>query len=447
MSKLFGTDGVRGIVNEEITSHLAFDLGQAGAHVLSKSTKRPKILIGDDSRISSDMLESALVAGICAVGGDVYLAHTISTPAIAYLTKKYKFDAGIMISASHNPMEYNGIKFFDSNGFKLADAVQDEIEDLILHDKSIPNKTGAEIGRRYSMDNAYEEYIEFLSSTTSTSLSGIKVVVDCANGASSPCASRVLDALGADVIPIHDAPSGTNINHNCGSTHPEIMCEEVLRSGADLGLAFDGDADRLIACDGEGNVVDGDHIMAICAVNLKNQGKLQDDTLVTTIMSNMGLFKAMEQHGIRTVTTDVGDRYVLEEMQKNGYSLGGEQSGHIIFSEYSTTGDGLVSAVQLMSILKESGKTLAQLSAVMEDWPQILLNAKVTPGKQKTYLEHPEIVAKIQEYNDKYQGDGRLLVRPSGTEPLIRVMIEGKDKKLIREDARALVDFIEQTIG
>lgn len=447
MSKLFGTDGVRGIANKELTCQLAYKLGRAGAYVLSKGGSKPKILIGKDSRISGDMLESALVSGICSVGADACSAGVISTPAIAYLTNTGDYDAGVMISASHNPMEYNGIKFFNKNGFKLADDVQEEIEDIILNDKPLPEVFGADIGTVYGCKDANDKYINFIASSINRSLEGKKVVLDCANGASYYVAPKVFERLGAQVIPISNTPTGTNINDNCGSTHPQELQKMVLELGADAGFAYDGDADRLIAVDEKGQIINGDRIIAICASYLKERGKLNKNTAVATIMSNMGFFKAMEAEGIEAKSTGVGDRYVLEEMLSGGYSIGGEQSGHIIFMDFGTTGDGVLSSVQLANVMVERNKTLSELSAIMEDWPQVLVNAKVTSGRQKSYVDFPEVVEKISDLENKYAGNGRVLIRASGTEPLIRVMIEGKDIDQLQKDAQELAMFIEKTIG
>lgn len=447
MSKLFGTDGVRGIANTELSCELAYNLGRAGAYVLSKGGRRPKILIGKDSRISGDMLENALSAGICSVGADAIFAGVISTPAIALLTKMGHFKAGVMISASHNPMEYNGIKFFNEDGFKLADSVQDEIEDIILNNKELPNAVGSDVGTVRSCDDANEKYIDFLLSTTDVNFKGKKFVIDCANGASYFVAPEVFKALGAEVIAINNTPTGININDNCGSTHPNDLQKKVVEARADCGFAYDGDADRLIAVDEKGNIVNGDRIIAICARYLKEKGKLKKDTAVATVMSNMGFFKAMEACGIKAVSTGVGDRYVLEEMLENGYSIGGEQSGHIIFLDFGPTGDGVLSSVQLATVMAQKNAKLSELAGVMEDWPQVLVNAQVTSGRQKTYKDFPEIINKIDELELKYKNSGRLLIRPSGTEPLIRVMIEGKDTNQIEKDAKDLADFIEKTIG
>lgn len=449
MGKLFGTDGVRGIANKELTCDLAFKLGMAGAFALieDKKTKdRPKILIGQDSRISGGMLEAALVSGMTCVGVDAYCAGVITTPAIAYLTKKHGFSAGVMISASHNPFEYNGIKFFDGNGLKLPDATQDMIEDIILNNKTIEPKLNGEIGRRFDFTCANRDYIDFIKDSIDVRFDGLRVVLDCANGASSYVAPVIFAELGAQVIAINNKPSGININDNCGSTCPKELAKKVLEHKADIGLAFDGDSDRLICVDDLGTIIDGDKIMVICANHLKNQGKLKNNTLVATIMSNMGLFKAMEKAGINVATTGVGDRYVLEEMLKSDLIIGGEQSGHIIMLEYGTTGDGILSGAKLLSVMVDTKVKISELGEIMEIWPQVLVNAHVTSGKQKGYVNYPKIMEMIAAYDEKYAGNGRVLIRASGTEPVIRVMIEGKNQEEINTDAKAIADFIEATI-
>lgn len=358
MGKLFGTDGIRGIANKELTAELAFKTGQSGAYVLTKAAaRRPRILIGKDTRKSGDMLEAALTAGLCSMGAKVIPLGVIPTPAVAYLTRLYKADAGVVISASHNPCEYNGIKFFNSEGYKLKDEIEDEIEDYIEGRKTLDHlPTHGAVGYVSANHNAVEDYVNFAISTVDTRLDGLKVAIDCANGASYQTAFKALNKLGANVEAIHNTPDGVNINHQCGSTHMESLCAYVTSIGADVGIAFDGDADRMLAVDENGNLIDGDQIMAVCAKHLMEQGKLEKNTLVATVMSNLGLFIAGEKLGIHIPKTKVGDRYVLEEMLDKGYVLGGEQSGHIIFLEHNTTGDGLVSALQFLSVLKKTGK-------------------------------------------------------------------------------------------
>ena len=448
MGRLFGTDGVRGVANTELTVELAFKLGQAGAYVLSAETKKPKIIIGKDTRISGDMLESALAAGLCSVGAEVIIVGVIPTPAVAYLTRLYNADAGIVISASHNPMEYNGIKFFNNKGFKLNDKIEEKIEELIL-DK--PNEikvaVGEGIGKIIYKYDAVEDYREFAKSTISTNFNGIKIAIDCANGASSVTAKKVLKDLGAEVYVINDQPNGININKDCGSTHMEQLSEYVKNTGADIGLAFDGDADRVLATDENGILVDGDKIMAICALDMKEQGKLNDNVIVATVMSNLGLFIMADEKGLDVKKTKVGDRYVLEEMYKNNYSIGGEQSGHIIILEHNTTGDGLVTALQLLSVVKKSGKKVSELASVMEVLPQVLINAKVKTENKNAYTENSKIMLEIEKIESEFSGNGRVLIRPSGTEPLVRVMIEGKDIDIITQRAKNLAKLIEETLN
>ena len=449
MGRLFGTDGVRGLANTELTVELAFKLGQAGAYVLAGESKhKPKIIIGKDTRISGDMLESALAAGICSVGAEVVSVGIIPTPAVAYLTRLYNADAGIVISASHNPMEYNGIKFFNSKGFKLADEIEDKIESIILDSKEeISLASGADIGRITVCKDAVNDYKSFAKSTITTDFKGMKIAIDCANGASSYTSRSVLEELGAEVYVINDTPDGTNINKNCGSTHIEQISEYVRTVGADVGLAFDGDADRVLAVDENGVLVDGDKIMSICALDMKEKGKLKDNVIVATVMSNLGMFIMAEEKGLEVKKTKVGDRYVLEEMYKNGYSIGGEQSGHIIILEHNTTGDGLVTALQLLSVLKQSGEKMSDLASVMEVLPQVLINAPVKTENKNKYTEDSEIMAEIEKIESEFSGSGRVLIRPSGTEPLVRVMIEGKDIDLITKRAESLAKLIESKLN
>ena len=448
MGRLFGTDGVRGIANSELTVELAFRLGQAGAQVLSEETETPKFIIGKDTRISGDMLESALAAGLCSVGAEVILVGVIPTPGIAYLTRLYKADAGIVISASHNPMEYNGIKFFNNKGFKLSDETEEKIESLILdNSKKIKLAVGEDIGRIVYKNDAVNDYREFAKSTIPTKLDGIRIAVDCANGASSVTAKTVLEELGAEVFVINDVPNGTNINKDCGSTHMEQLCKYVKKVNADIGIAFDGDADRVLATDENGDLVDGDKIMAICGLDMKSRGILKDNVIVTTVMSNLGLFLMAEKNEIDVKKTKVGDRYVLEEMYKNGYSIGGEQSGHIIMLDHNTTGDGLITALQLLSVVKRTNKKVSELASVMEVLPQVLINAKVKTENKNAYTENKEIMSEINKIESEFSGNGRVLIRPSGTEPLVRVMIEGKDINIITERAKNLAELIEKKLN
>lgn len=445
MDRMFGTDGVRGIANQELTSRLAYDLGRAGAHILTEGTHKPKILVGMDTRISGHMLESALVAGILSVGAEAVCVGIVPTPAIAYLTRKYGADAGVVISASHNPVEYNGIKFFNKNGYKLSDDLEDKIQAVIEGDfEGVTSPIGENIGRKIVEEAAIEDYIEFAKSTIDTDLKGLKVALDCANGAAYETAVQTFRALGAEVVVINNDPDGFNINKNCGSTHPEELMDYVVKKGCDLGLAFDGDADRCLAVDENGKLINGDFIMSICAKYMKDTGKLDKDTIVITVMSNLGMHIAMKREGINFITTKVGDRYVLEEMVKDGYKIGGEQSGHIIFLDYNTTGDGLITGLQLSAIIKNTGKKLSELASVMKELPQVLVNAKIPNDKKDIYITDEEIASEIKGIEDKMKGNGRVLIRPSGTEPLVRVMLEGENQSEIDEIAHSLAKLIEQ---
>ena len=448
MSRLFGTDGVRGVANDELTPILAMQLGQAGAYVLSKENKhRPTIMVGCDTRLSGDMLAAALMAGACSVGANVVNVGILPTPAVAYLTKKYRVDAGVVISASHNPMEFNGIKFFDGNGFKLPDAMEDEIEELIKNNlEGVKMPTGAGVGKIKNRTDAREEYINHNLNCVDVRLDGMKIVMDCAEGASSYTSVETIRQTGAQVIAIHTNPDGTNINANCGSTHMEELMGRVVQEKADIGLAFDGDADRFLAVDENGKFVDGDQIMAIIGKHMKDNGELKANTIVATVMSNLGFFKMGESEGIKIEKTKVGDRYVLERMKEIGANLGGEQSGHIIFLDDNTTGDGLLSALHLLKVMKDSGKKLSELSNVMEVMPQALINATVPTHKKDHFMEYPEIAEAIEALDKKFAGDGRVLIRPSGTEPLVRVMIEGKDQKVIDEEAKKLAELIQNVM-
>jgi phosphoglucosamine mutase len=447
MARLFGTDGVRGVANKDLTPQLAFELGRAGAYVLTECSRRPKILIGRDSRVSGDMLQSALTAGLTSVGAEVIDAGIIPTPAVAYLTRFYNLDAGVVISASHNPVEYNGIKFFNKDGYKLPDEVEDKIEKIINENSDLPTPTGLDVGNVIESKSAQRDYIEFLKSTINCDLKGLKIVLDCAYGASSTIAPILFHELGADVILYGSHPNGEKINVKCGSTNPKVLQEIVAGTGADVGFAFDGDADRLIAVDEKGNVVDGDHIMAMCGIHLKSKGKLNKNTVVVTVMSNIGLDIALKQNGIDVVKTKVGDRYVLEEMVRNGYSIGGEQSGHIIFLDHNTTGDGEITALKVAELLVSSGKKLSELSGVMVSYPQVLINAKVKNELKHKYMDDEDIAREINKLEHEMQGEGRVLIRPSGTEPLVRVMVEGKDQEKIESMAKELASLIEKKLN
>lgn len=448
MARMFGTDGVRGVAGTELTIELATKLGQAGAYVLTKEkSHQPTIIVGCDTRISGGMLANALMAGICSVGANAVYVGVVPTPAIAYLTRKHKVDAGVVISASHNPMEFNGIKFFNGEGYKLSDELEDEIEALIQNDmEDVVFPVGPGIGKIDYRFDIRDEYVEFEKKTIPVDLSGLTIVIDCAEGASSYTSVKTLRDLGANLIAIHTKPDGTNINANCGSTHMDELKARVVSEKADIGIAFDGDADRMLAVDENGKLVDGDEIMAICGNYLKSRGRLAKDTIVVTVMTNLGFTLMGEKEGIHVEKTKVGDRYVLENMRENGYNLGGEQSGHVIFLDDNTTGDGLLSALHLLEVMVDTGKPLSELAKVMEVLPQALVNAKVPNHKKESYMEYSEIADAIAELEKKFAGEGRVLIRPSGTEPLVRVMIEGKDQKVIEEEATKLADLIQKVM-
>jgi len=449
LGRLFGTDGVRGVANLELTADLAYKLGQAGAYVLTAETKHtPRILVGMDTRISGDMLEASLVAGLCSVGAEVVCLGIVPTPAVAYLTRHYNADAGVVISASHNPYEFNGIKFFNNKGYKLSDALEERIEAIILdNSEKIELPTGEKIGKKVEIESSLDDYVNFIKSTVRGDLKGLKVAIDCANGAAYQAAPIAFFELGADVCVINNEPDGVNINRNCGSTHIAQLQKFVVESGADVGLAFDGDADRVLGVDENGNLVDGDQIMAIIGLELKKQGKLSNNTIVATVMSNLGLDIMAKREGINIVKTKVGDRYVLENMLENGHILGGEQSGHIIFLEHNTTGDGILTGTQLLSVMKSSGKKLSELASIMQVLPQVLINARVINQNKEKYLEDEVICSKCKELENEFSDEGRVLIRPSGTEPLVRVMIEGKDKDYITKRAVELAKVIEERLG
>jgi phosphoglucosamine mutase len=441
MARLFGTDGVRGIANTELTPELAFRLGWAAAWYFGREQKKPTFLIGRDTRISGQMLEAALCAGICSAGGNVEVLGVIPTPGVAWLTSSSDAAAGVVISASHNPFGDNGIKFFSGTGYKLPDAVEDELEEIVARGmETLPRPTGKSVGTISYRHDRIAEYQEFLCSTVKESLTGLRVLVDCANGAACETAPAVLSRLGVDLEVLHCSPDGQNINDHCGSTHMESLQAAVRERKADLGLAFDGDADRCLAVDEQGKLVDGDQIMVILAHELIRQQTLRDNTLVATVMSNIGLHQAMRRVGGQVMVTAVGDRYVLEAMQKHGLTLGGEQSGHIIFGEHSTTGDGLMTALQLLSSLKRSGLRLSELGALMTRFPQVLVNVGVR--SKAGWQENARIAAAVKSAEAKLGEDGRVLVRASGTEPLIRVMAEGPElgelEKLAGEVAQVI---------
>ena len=450
MKKMFGTDGVRGEANTELTPEFAFNLGRAGAYVLTKENRHtPRIIIGMDTRISCDMLECALTAGMCSLGAEVICAGVVPTPGIAYLVRKHGYDAGVMISASHNPFADNGIKFFSSDGYKLADVLEKEIEEMIENKlDTLPRPSGSSVGRRRSGDSARKEYIDFLESTLSgRRLDGLRVILDCANGATHKTAPEAFKRLGADVTVLYDKPDGKNINAGCGSTHMEKLSEYMKENSADIGVAFDGDGDRCLMVDENGEILDGDQLLSIIGNQMKSEGRLSKDTIVGTIMSNLGLFRMGEQQGIHIEKTNVGDRYVLERMREGGYTLGGEQSGHVVLTEFNTTGDGIVTALQVCDIMKRAGESLSRINRHMKRLPQSLVNAFVSNDKKYKYSECPAVTRAIEALEERYEGRGRVLIRASGTEPLVRVMIEGDNMEELERDAHALAAIIESQLG
>ncbi len=448
MGKLFGTDGIRGIANESLDCALAFRVGQAAAIVLAEEKHHKTLfVIGKDTRLSSDMLEAAMVSGLCAAGADVILLGVIPTPAVAYLTVLKGADAGVVISASHNPYEHNGIKIFNGQGFKLFDEVEEKIERLVLSEEPMPVRTHGEIGRVVRMDEGADIYIRHVAGDINLSGTGLKIAVDCSNGAASRTVRALFDLIGVKADFFFDQPDGVNINNRCGSTHLKTLCQTVRDGGYDAGIAFDGDADRCLLVDEKGHVVDGDQIMAMCGVDLKKKGKLKNDTIVATVMSNMGFHVFARDNGIRLVTAAVGDRNVLEEMLKGDYVLGGEQSGHLIFLEHSTTGDGQMTAVRFLDILAASGKRVSQLMAGIEQYPQVLVNVPVRPEAKYTLTTYPAIKEQILSAEKQLGGDGRVLVRPSGTEALVRVMVEGREKTLVDTLAARIAEEIKNSAG
>ena len=448
MPRLFGTDGVRGKANSELTPELAYKLGRAatiyfGNESKSNSNSAPTILIGRDTRVSGEMLEAALIAGICSAGGRAIIAGVIPTPAVAYLARKLETKAGIVISASHNPFYDNGIKFFGGDGYKLPDAVEDEIEAIVRKigtKDDFPRPTNEKLCHVENRHNLLEDYIKFVLQTTDQRFDGMKIVLDCANGAAYEAMPEILQRLGAHVITFGTNPNGININDNCGSTHIENLQRAVLENHADIGIAHDGDADRCLCVDEKGHIIDGDHILVICATAMMEAGTLPKNTVVTTVMANIGFKQAIQKLGGKIEITKVGDRYVLENMLQNGYTLGGEQSGHIIFTEHSTTGDGLITALQVLSAIKRTGKKASELNALMTTYPQVLLNVRV---KDKSTFEHESVREAIKAAAMELGESGRILVRASGTEPLIRVMAEGPDQEQLENLCRKIVNIIE----
>ena len=447
MTRLFGTDGVRGIANQKLTPKLCYDIGRAAAFVLTKN-KKGKVLVGRDTRLSGDLVESALIAGFMSLGLDVDVAGVIPTPGVAYLTRTGDYLCGVSISASHNPFEYNGIKFFSSDGLKLDDSLEDDIEEKVLSTTKIyKDVTGDQVGRVSRSHEFTEKYISYLKGLTDERFDGFEVAVDAGNGAQSFIAEEVLKSYGARVKIINNEPNGKNINDKCGSTNPKLIEELVKKENSHIGMSFDGDADRIIAVDEEGKIVDGDHILAIAATYLKENNKLNNNAAVGTIMSNMGLKKYLESIGVDFIETKVGDRYILERMLKYDYIIGAEQSGHVIFLDYNTTGDGLATGIHLLEIMKKTGKKLSELNGLMKDYPQVLKNARVRDELKNRYEEFPDIIKAIKEVEEAYHGSGRVVIRPSGTEALVRVMIEGEDTYKLSQDADKLVKIIEEKLN
>jgi len=447
MGKYFGTDGVRGVANSELTPELAYKLGRFGGYVLTKHTNnRPKVVIGRDTRISGHMLEGALVAGLLSIGAEVMRLGVISTPGVAYLTKALSAEAGVMISASHNPVADNGIKFFGSDGFKLSDEQEEEIEQLLdLPEDTLPRPIGGELGQVNDYFEGGQKYLSYLKQTVEEEFTNIHVALDCAHGATSSLATHLFADLDADVSTMGASPNGLNINDGVGSTHPEALAAFVKEKGADIGLAFDGDGDRIIAIDEKGNIVDGDQILYICGKYLKEKSRLKHATVVSTVMSNLGYYKALEEQGIQSAQTAVGDRYVVEEMKKSGYNLGGEQSGHIIFLDYNTTGDGMLTGLQLVNIMKATGRSLSDLASEMKKYPQKLVNIRVTDKHHVT--DNEKVAAIITEVEAEMAGNGRILVRPSGTEPLVRVMAEAQTQELCDEYVERICSVVKEEMG
>lgn len=450
MGRIFGTDGARGVANTEISCTLAMDIGRAAAMVVARDhhKRKPVFLVGHDTRISHDMLESAIAAGLCSVGADVVTLGTVPTPAVAYLVANSDADAAIMLSASHNPYEFNGIKIFGAEGFKLTDEEEMEIEEIVL-DHILPYdlKWNDELGVIRSGETLVEQYIDHIVSTVEGDLSGIRVAADCANGSASATAAKIFAKLGADVTILSDEPNGVNINDNCGSTHIDVLGKYVRENGFDLGVAFDGDADRCLAVDESGELVDGDKLIAIFSSQMKREGKLANDTAVVTVMSNMGFFKFAEQAGIHVEKTSVGDRYVLQNMLEHGHCIGGEQSGHIIFREFMTTGDGQLTAVQLLWAIKKSGKKLSELAQLMQVYPQVILNVRADKEMKRMVKVDEGVLKRQQQLEEGMNGNGRILVRPSGTEPVIRIMVEGLDREAIMNAAKSMEQIIIERLG
>ena len=449
MARLFGTDGVRGVANESLTCELAVKIGQAAAAVLGgNQKKRPLVAVGMDTRISSDMLASAISAGLCSSGADVLSLGVIPTPAVAYLVRKYHADAGVVISASHNSAEFNGIKIFSANGYKLPDELEEKIEDMILGDQKIHGEIiGADVGRIIPAENAHKDYVDYLRQTVSHTLDGLKIAIDCANGAASTTAPMLFKQLGAECHILNADPNGVNINDNCGSTHMESLRKYVLNNSMDAGIAFDGDADRCLCIDENGNEVDGDFILAICASDMKKHGKLKKDTVIGTVMTNLGFIKFCQANGINFIPTKVGDRYVLEEMLLEDYKLGGEQSGHVIFSDCATTGDGELTALRVLSVMYRESEKLSVLASVMKKYPQVMVNVKVSPEGKINFYTDSKVKKAIEKAKASLGDSGRVVVRVSGTEPLIRVMAEGENTDEITEIVNTAAAEIKEALS
>lgn len=448
MGKYFGTDGVRGVANKELTPELAFKLGRYGGYVLAhnEGEKHPRVLVGRDTRVSGEMLESALIAGLASIGAEVMRLGVISTPGVAYLTCEMGAQLGIMISASHNPVADNGIKFFGADGFKLSDKQEEEIEQLLDQEQpDLPRPAGKDILHFSDYYEGAQKYLSYLKSTIDINLDGLKITLDGANGSTSSLAPFLFGDLEATTVTIGCNPDGYNINDECGSTHPEYLAEKVVETESDFGLAFDGDGDRLIAVDEKGNIIDGDQIMFIIGQDMHKNHELNNNMIVSTVMSNLGFYKALETEGIQSNKTKVGDRYVVEEMRRGRYNLGGEQSGHIVMMDYNTTGDGLLTGVQLAAIIKSSGKTLSELAAQMKKYPQSLINVKVTDKHHVS--ENEDVKAVMNEVENEMNGEGRILVRPSGTEPLVRVMVEAATNEDAERYAQTIANKVKEKMG
>ena len=447
MSRLFGTDGIRGISNKELTCELSMAVGRSLALILRNSgIESPRVIVGCDTRLSSDMLSFAMMSGLCSMGANAVYIGVTATPAVAFLTREEKADAGVMISASHNTWEYNGIKIFSGDGFKLPDILEERIESMVAKPEDYLGDTEVSVGKIYLSDEMREKYIEHLISTIPFRMDGMRIAVDCSNGSASSTAEKVFSRLGANVFILFSEPNGRNINEACGSTNIEKLRDYVKTNSLDAGFAFDGDADRCLCVDENGNIIDGDMILAMCALDLKQRGKLKNNTVVGTVMTNFGFNKFCGEYGITFLAANVGDRYVLEEIEKGDYTLGGEQSGHIIFREHATTGDGQLTAIKVLSLMKRSGKSLSELSGVMERYPQVIVNVVVSSEGKLLFYTDPKIKEAIFEAEKRLGDDGRILVRPSGTEQLIRIMTEGRDRKVIEEVAETVEKTIKERL-